>query len=67
MEGVIIVDSRPKWQQKEDNFYACLTRCECFKKCYLRNYIKCTKNGGTIIPRMRGFKDERILQKYSND
>ena len=67
MVGVTIVDDRPKWQQVEDKQHECLMNCKYFMKCNLRSYIDCKINGGEIIPRMRGFKDERILQKYSNN
>ena len=59
MSTVTIVDGRPKWQQKEDNFYACLVRCECFKKCYLRNYINCKYNGGEKYPRMENKQNDK--------
>ena len=67
MSTVTIVDSRKKWQINEDRQYQCFVSCKYFTKCNLKCYIDCTKNGGTIIPRMRGFKDERVLQKYSNN
>ncbi|MFC3883771.1 hypothetical protein ACFOU2_09765 [Bacillus songklensis] len=51
---VVIVDDRPDWMKKEDDWMACRTRCPLFRKCSTRVGSQCKKFGGDVIPKIRG-------------
>ena len=50
--NVVIYDDRPQWQQQEDSYYLCFSKCKYFRSCNLRNSIDCNQNGGNTIPKM---------------
>lgn len=50
--NVVIYDDRPQWQQQEDSFYLCFSKCPYFRACNLKSYIDCTINNGDVIPKI---------------
>lgn len=53
-DRVVIVDGRPEWIKKEDEWMACRTRCPLFRKCSTRVGNQCKKFDGDVIPKIRG-------------
>lgn len=51
---VTIVDTRPKWQVKEDRIMACMHFCRDFRRCKSRIGHECKVLGGSEIPKIGG-------------
>jgi hypothetical protein len=50
---VTIIDTRPDWMRKEDNQVICM-RCPLYRRCASRFGADCKRNGGLMIPKIRG-------------
>ncbi|MFE8703947.1 hypothetical protein ACFYKX_25575 [Cytobacillus sp. FJAT-54145] len=53
MMTVTIVDSRPKWMKTEDERAACFINCSMYSQCQSRFGCKCSRLGGSEIPKFQ--------------